>query len=227
MEVKGRNRYPCLKILISKSLEKSVFFFSLNFISQRMRKRKRFEDKISKNWAPSKENRVLRGASTTNCSFLYSFFPVLAIRGPNFSRYYRAGRASIRVSTSRFLLRIAHARDRSAHVFSPVFSGMWFQMTNSLRVRSGSKPRDVSRNCLRAQEQFRGPPRVSGNIFPHIYSPLENRSLFLPLSLARLSLPPSQIVAFLSRKRRNRSTSFCLIRSCQTNDSLHSFRLIY
>lgn len=174
----------------------------------------------------------MRGAFTTNCSFLYSFFPVLAIRGPNFSRYYRAGRASIRVSTSRFLLRIAHARDRSAHVFSPVFSGMWFQMTNSLRVRSGSKPRDVSRNCLRAQEQFRGPPRVS-EIFSLIFTRLSkidlsfshSRSLDSHFLLLKSSL--LDLSAFLSRKRKNRSTSFCLIRSCQTNDSLHSFRLIY
>lgn len=117
---------------------------------------------------------------------------MLAIRGPNFSRYYRAGRASIRVSTSRFLLRLSPSRTRSRSLcarvspgrrrFSPLFSGMWFEMTNSLRVRSSSKPRDISRNCLRAPEQFRtGPPRVSENIFPHIYSPLA-RKKSIPLT---------------------------------------------
>lgn len=161
------------------------------FRKRRVKKKKKFEDKIFKNWALSKENRVLRSASRTNCSFLYTFFPVLAIRGPNFSRYYRAGRASIRVSTSRFLLRLSPSRTRSRSLcarvspgrrrFSPLFSGMWFEMTNSLRVRSSSKPRDISRNCLRAPEQFRDPPRVSENIFPHIYSPLA-RKKSIPLT---------------------------------------------
>lgn len=147
-----------------------------------------------KNWAPWKENRVLQGASTTNCSFLYSFFPALAIRGANFSRYYRAGRASIRVlSASRFLLRLSPNRTRSRSLCARVSPGRrrFFSAFPGDVVRDDEQlPRAVCLVISReivfgAPEQFRGPPRVSENI--------------LPSKFTRKSISSSPLFFFLER----------------------------
>lgn len=158
---------------------RAYFFFSLNFVSQRMRKEKKIS-RIRCLKIGLLGRKIGFYEAHPNCSFLYSFFPALAIRGANFSRYYRAGRASIRVlSASRFLLRLSPNRTRSRSLCARVSPGRrrffsafpgekWFEMTNSPRVRSASKPRDISRNCLRGSGIVSRPATRQRK-----YSPLE------------------------------------------------------
>lgn len=102
---------------------RAYFFFSLNFVSQRMRKEKKIS-RIRCLKIGLLGRKIGFYEAHPNCSFLYSFFPALAIRGPNFSRYYCAGRASIRVlSASRFLLRLSPNRTRSRSLCARVSPG--------------------------------------------------------------------------------------------------------
>lgn len=153
---------------------RAYFFFSLNFVSQRMRKEKKIS-RIRCLKIGLLGRKIGFYEAHPNCSFLYSFFPALAIRGPNFSRYYRAGRASIRVlSASRFLLRLSPNRTRSRSLCARVSPGRrrFFSAFPGDVVRDDEQPPRavclvISREIVfGAPEQFRGPPRVSENILP-------------------------------------------------------------
>lgn len=104
-----------------------------------------------------KRGREARSRDATNCSFLYSFFArTLAIHEPNFSRYYRVGRADARPDFSPLTIladTLSLARPSRGKRQFP--RRRCLGMTNSHAVRSRSMARDTARNCLRAVKQFR------------------------------------------------------------------------
>lgn len=140
---------------------RAYFFFSLNFVSQRMRKEKKISRiRCLKIGLLGRKIGFYEAHPRQIARSCIHFFPRSRSADQIFlgiiARDVRRFVSSLPLASSSVYLRIAHARDHSAHVFhrgedgfSPLFPGTWFEMTNSPRVRSASKPRVISRNCLR------------------------------------------------------------------------------
>lgn len=159
---------------------RAYFFFSLNFVSQRMRKEKKISRiRCLKIGLLGRKIGFYEAHPRQIARSCIHFFPRSRSAEQIFlgiiARDVRRFVSSLPLASSSVYLRIAHARDHSAHVFhrgedgfSPLFPGTWFEMTNSPRVRSASKPRDISRNCLRGSGIVSRPATRQRK-----YSPLE------------------------------------------------------
>lgn len=148
--------------------------------------------------------------------------------------------ASLPLASSSGYLRVAHARDHSAHVFHRGEDGfLRFSRGCGSRWRTASacglaRSLVISREIVFALRNSFEVRHASAKIFSLIFTRLsleKNRSL----SLASFVSNRRSIVAFLFRKRRNnlltldsfiQSDATGGIRFSQTNDP-HSFRLIY
>lgn len=136
---------------------RAYFFFSLNFVSQRMRKEKKISRiRLFKNWAPWKENRVLRGAS----KLLVLVFIFSRARDPR-TKFFSVLLRGTCVDSCPLCLSLPPPSISESHTLAitlrTCFTGektvfLRFSRGRGSRWRTAPAcglPRDISRNCLR------------------------------------------------------------------------------
>lgn len=158
---------------------RAYFFFSLNFVSQRMRKEKKISRiRCLKIGLLGRKIGFYEAHPRQIARSCIHFFPRSRSAEQIFlgiiARDVRRFVSSLPLASSFVYLRIAHARDHSAHVFhrgedgfSPLFPGKSGSRWRTAPACGLPRSLVISREIVfGAPEQFRDPPRVSENILP-------------------------------------------------------------